>query len=228
MVPWLAALPIQFPPVDQALREPDGLLAAGGALTPDWLLAAYVRGIFPWFGESDPILWWSPDPRLVLFPAELRVRRSLAKRWRNGGFSVTLDCAFDSVIHHCGALRAQHEGTWITDRIRAAYSRLHRLGYAHSVEVWQSGTLAGGLYGIALGRVFFGESMFSLQPDASKIALAELTRYLQALDFTLIDCQVHTDHLVSMGAREIDRNEFIRYLEHDAWIDHPPAPWAPI
>ncbi|WP_121173836.1 leucyl/phenylalanyl-tRNA--protein transferase [Kushneria sinocarnis] len=226
MVPWLAAYPVRFPPVEQALHEPDGLLAAGGALTPDWLLAAYERGIFPWFGESDPILWWSPDPRLVLFPDELRVRRSLAKRLRNGGFRVTFDGAFDSVIHQCGALRESREGTWITHQVRAAYGRLHRLGYAHSIEVWQAGELVGGLYGLALGRVFFGESMFSLRPDASKIALVELSRRLQAQGFTLIDCQVRTDHLLSMGAREIDRDEFIRYLEQHAWIERAPQPWA--
>lgn len=213
MLPWLAEHPVLFPPVELALRDPDGLLAAGGDLSPDWLLAAYRRGIFPWYGDEQPILWWSPDPRMVLFPKELRVRRSLAKRARNGGFRVSADRAFSQVVAACAAPRPGQPGTWITAEMHHAYERLHTLGAAHSVEVWQDNRLVGGLYGIAMGPVFFGESMFSLQPDTSKIALMHLASAMQNGGGQLIDCQMHTAHLVSLGARDIARAEFIGYLE---------------
>ncbi|TLF51864.1 leucyl/phenylalanyl-tRNA--protein transferase [Halomonas urmiana] len=213
MLPWLPAHAVHFPPVESALRDPDGLLAAGGALTPAWLLAAYRHGIFPWFGDDQPILWWSPDPRMVLVPGEIRVRRSLAKRLRNAGFTITANRAFEAVVTACSAPRNGQPGTWITDEMRTAYGQLHALGAAHSVEVWRDDALVGGLYGIALGPVFFGESMFSRVPDASKVALVQLARAMAAGDGRLIDCQMHTDHLASLGARDIARREFIDYLD---------------
>lgn len=225
MLPWLPPHIVGFPPTAQALDDPDGLLAAGGALTPEWLLAAYRRGIFPWYSEGQPILWWSPNPRMVLFPEQIRVRRSLAKRLRNGGFQVTFDRAFGAVIGACADVRADAEGTWIDDDMRQAYIDLHRLGHAHSVEVWQSQELVGGLYGLAIGRVFFGESMFSLVPDASKIALVHLARALEQHDFALIDCQMHTPHLASMGARDIARETFIDYLEGNVNAPNPADLW---
>ncbi|SFU40239.1 leucyl/phenylalanyl-tRNA--protein transferase [Halomonas korlensis] len=217
MLPWLTEHPVLFPPVELALRDPDGLLAAGGDLSPEWLLAAYRRGIFPWYGDEQPILWWSPDPRMVLFPKELRIRRSLAKRARNGGFRVSADRAFSRVVAACAAPRPGQPGTWITEEMRHAYERLHTLGAAHSVEVWQDNRLVGGLYGIAMGPVFFGESMFSHRPDASKIALMHLVDAMRNGGGKLIDCQMHTAHLASLGARDIARAEFIGYLEK--WLD---------
>lgn len=225
MLPWLPPHLVAFPPVSQALDEPDGLLAAGGGLTPDWLLCAYRQGIFPWYAEGQPILWWSPDPRMVLFPEEIRVRRSLAKRLRNGGFTVTFDHAFGRVIAACAETRADAEGTWIDDAMRQAYLDLHRMGHAHSVEVWQAETLVGGLYGLSIGRIFFGESMFSRVPDASKVALVQLARRLQHHDFALIDCQMHTPHLASMGARDIARERFIGYLEQNVHAPTPAGLW---
>ncbi|MGM0693574.1 MAG: leucyl/phenylalanyl-tRNA--protein transferase [Pseudomonadota bacterium] len=216
MLPWLPDHPVGFPPVDSALRDPDGLLAAGGALTPEWLLAAYRRGIFPWFSDDQPLLWWSPDPRMVLFPDEIRVRRSLAKRLRNAGFQVTADTAFDRVIRACAAPRDAQPDTWITAEMQDAYGRLHRLGAAHSVEVWRAGELVGGLYGVAMGPIFFGESMFSREADASKVALVQLARVMAAGGGRLIDCQMHTGHLASLGARDIARTTFISYLE--GWL----------
>ncbi|XKE44259.1 leucyl/phenylalanyl-tRNA--protein transferase [Halomonas organivorans] len=236
MLPWLPEHPVRFPPVSTALDEPGGLLAAGGNLSPAWLLTAYRHGIFPWYGEGQPILWWSPDPRMVLFPGEIRVRRSLAKRLRNGGFRVVADSAFDAVVAACAAPRHGQPGTWITDEMREAYGRLHALGAAHSVEVWKAGELVGGLYGVALGPVFFGESMFSRVADASKVALVALARAMASEGGRLIDCQMHTAHLASLGARDIARAEFIGYLEQwlnempDAQEDSPstipPATWS--
>ncbi|WP_458526147.1 leucyl/phenylalanyl-tRNA--protein transferase [Onishia taeanensis] len=213
MLPWLPTSPVQFPSLDQALDEPDGLLAAGGALTPEWLIAAYRRGIFPWFCDDQPILWWSPSPRMVLFPREIRIRRSLAKRLRNAGFQVSWNTDFAAVIAACADARSADEGTWISDDMRRAYMALHALGYAHSIEVWRNGHLVGGLYGVGMGRMFFGESMFSREPDASKVALVHLARHLESLGDGLIDCQMHTSHLASMGAREIARQAFISYLD---------------
>lgn len=219
MLPWLPPSPVQFPPVSEALCDPDGLLAAGGALAPEWLLAAYRRGIFPWFSDGQPILWWSPNPRMVLFPNEIRIRRSLAKRLRNGGFTVTANRAFDAVTAACAAPREAQPGTWINDDMRRAYARLHAIGAAHSVEVWRQNALVGGLYGVALGPVFFGESMFSWATDASKVALVRLAGSMAAGGGRLIDCQMHTPHLASLGAREIARAGFIDYLEE--WLSHP-------
>lgn len=235
MLPWLAEHPIRFPPVDEALDDPNGLLAAGGDLSPAWLLAAYRRGIFPWYSGDQPILWWSPDPRMVLFPEEIKVRRSLAKRLRNAGFRVTADTAFDAVVRACAAPRPHQPGTWITAEMRAAYGRLHALGAAHSVEVWQGNELVGGLYGVALGPAFFGESMFSRRPDASKVALVSLARAMATGGGRMIDCQMHTEHLASLGARDIARAEFIGYLEKwlgraadcdSATLAFPPPNWS--
>jgi leucyl/phenylalanyl-tRNA--protein transferase len=232
MLPWLAGSAATFPPVETALTEPNGLLAAGGDLSPAWLVAAYRRGIFPWFSDDQPILWWSPDPRMVLFPEELRVRRSLAKRMRNGGFRITADKVFTSVIEACAAPRHRQPETWITTEMKDAYRSLHQLGLAHSVETWSGERLVGGLYGVALGPVFFGESMFSLEPDASKVALVAMCRAMHAGGGRLIDCQMHTPHLASLGARDIARCEFIGYL--DRWLGETPgnidtsiANWTP-
>jgi len=204
-----------FPAVDMAEREPDGLLAVGGDLSVNRLVNAYRHGIFPWFGDDDPILWWSPDPRTVLFPERLRISRSLRKTLRKGRFAATLDRNFDAVINACAEPRDAEGGTWLVPDMIAAYQRLHRFGLAHSVEVWHDGTLAGGLYGVAIGRVFFGESMFTRANEASKVALVHLCRTLGERGFRLIDCQVLTDHLIRMGAEQIPRAAFIRLL--DRW-----------
>ncbi|MCK0511155.1 leucyl/phenylalanyl-tRNA--protein transferase [Aromatoleum buckelii] len=221
MIPWLAGRP-DFPPVEQALEDPDGLLAAGGELSPAWLLAAYRRGIFPWYTEDQPILWWSPDPRLVLIPAHLRISRSLRRTLRQQRFEVRFDTAFADVIAACAEPREPGGGTWISTEIRQAYLRLHELGYAHSVESWVDGTLVGGLYGIALGRAFFGESMFSRRNDASKVALAHLAVHLQRLGFAAIDCQMTTAHLLSLGAEEMPRARFCAGLA--SWTNEGPGP----
>ena len=209
MIPWLGNAE-DFPPLELALREPNGLLCAGGDLTPQRLVQAYINGIFPWYSPGEPILWWSPDPRMVLFPAEFRISRSLRKALRKGGYQVRLDTGFKAVIQACARKRRPGQaGTWITPGIQAAYLRLHELGYAHSVETWVDGKLAGGLYGIAIGRMFYGESMFTHVADASKIAIAHLARFLEKQGFGLIDCQMNTSHLASLGAREIPRDDFI-------------------
>ena len=214
-----------FPNVELALREPDGLLAVGADLSEDRLLLAYRSGVFPWYGPGQPILWWSPDPRLVLFPNRLRVTRSLAKTIRKATFSITLDQAFDAVISACAEPRPGQAGTWITPEMMSAYRGLHAAGYAHSVECWQEGKLVGGLYGVAIGRIFFGESMFARSSDASKVAFVGLTRQLARWGFPLIDCQVHTTHLASLGAETIPRREFIRTLEHACRQPPPNNPW---
>lgn len=221
MIPWLFDRPA-FPPVERALREPEGLIAAGGELGPEWLLAAYRRGIFPWYSPGEPILWWSPDPRLVLLPGEIRITRSLRKTLRQGRFEIRLDTAFAEVMAACAAPREQGGGTWITAEMQAAYLRMHELGYAHSVESWSDGRLVGGLYGMALGRAFFGESMFSRESDASKVALAHLARFLEMRDYAVIDCQMTTQHLLSMGAREVSRSDFSRGLA--TWTQEGPQP----
>ncbi len=201
-----------FPDVENAEREPDGLLAVGGDLSPERLINAYGQGIFPWYSLGQPILWWSPDPRLVLYPQGIHVSRSLNKTLRKGLFSTSMDRAFEQVIRACSAPREDEAGTWLVEEMIQAYLRLHQRHQAHSVEVWCDGELAGGLYGIALGRVFFGESMFSRRTDASKVALVHLARTLDQWGYRLIDCQVRTEHLVSLGAQEIPRREFIRQL----------------
>lgn len=199
-----------FPPPEHA--EEGGLLAVGGDLSTPRLLLAYSMGIFPWFNDGDPILWWSPDPRCILEPAELKISRSLAKVMRRREFTVSFDQAFAAVIDACAEGRRQTEGTWITAGMRQAYLRLHRLGYAHSVEVWREADLVGGLYGVCLGRCFFGESMFHRAANASKVALAELSRHLLCRRFELIDCQLPTPHLLSLGARVVPREEFLLRL----------------
>jgi leucyl/phenylalanyl-tRNA--protein transferase len=211
MIPWLGAND-RFPPVERALHEPNGLLAAGADLSVGRLLQAYERGIFPWSSEGQPLLWWSPDPRMVLVPSELRLSRSLRKRLARRDYEVRADTAFEEVMRACAAPRAGQDGTWITGEMIEAYLRLHRAGHAHSIETWIGGQLAGGLYGVALGRAFFGESMFTRAPDASKIALAHLVRQLGRWDCGLIDCQMATAHLARFGAREIPRPEFMRRL----------------
>ncbi len=221
MIPWLDG-DAPFPPAESALRRPNGLLCAGGDLSPQRLLDAYRHGIFPWFSEGEPILWWSPDPRMVLFPQELKISRSLARSLRRGQYEVRLDTAFPAVIRECSLPRADQDGTWITPEMQQAYGRLHELGHAHSVETWIGGKLAGGLYGMAIGRAFYGESMFSRVTDASKIALAHLARYLERQGFAVIDCQMKTAHLASLGAREIRRRELTRGL--DTWTTAGPAP----
>ena len=217
---------IYFPDVEHALQEPDGLLAVGGDLQPERLLYAYRNGIFPWYGPDQPILWWSPDPRLVLYPGQLHVSHSLAKTLRQQRFSVTFDQAFDQVIQACAAPRPGQAGTWITPEMQAAYIEMHRLGHAHSVECWQQGRLVGGLYGLAMGRVFFGESMFSHMTDASKVGFVTLVRQLERWDYRLIDCQVYTGHLERLGARMIARREFTRLLEKETWQSASQA-WTP-
>lgn len=211
MIPWLAAND-RFPPVERALEEPNGLLAAGADLSPPRLIQAYESGIFPWYSEGQPLLWWSPDPRMVLFPSELKIPRSLRKRLARRDFEVRADTAFEEVIRACSEPRPGQEGTWITGDMAAAYAELARAGHAHSVETWIGGELAGGLYGVALGRMFYGESMFTRAPDASKIALAHLVRQLERWSFGMIDCQMKTAHLARFGAREIARADFMRKL----------------
>lgn len=207
---------VGFPPPESALAEPNGLLAVGGELTPRWLLAAYARGIFPWFDDdASPVLWWSPDPRAVLVPAELRVTRSLAKRIRNGGFVVTMDRAFSAVITACAERRGADTGTWITPDMARAYTDLHEMGFAHSVETWLDGELVGGLYGVSLGRMFFGESMFARERDASKVALHYLTLRAREWGFSLIDCQIMNEHLRSLGARDMRRAEFLELVRRN-------------
>lgn len=210
-----------FPPLRYALDEPNGLLAAGGNLSPRRLLMAYRRGIFPWFGDDEPILWWSPDPRAVLFPEDLRISRSLRKTLRQGRFEHSMDQAFDAVILACAEPRRDTDETWITSDMMEAYARLHRLGWAHSVETWQGEQLVGGLYGVSVGRVFFGESMFSRVSDASKTALVYLVHTLAAWGYQMIDVQQDTDHMRTMGSRLIARERFVQYLER--WGD-PPIP----
>jgi leucyl/phenylalanyl-tRNA--protein transferase len=224
MLTWLEA-DQPFPPIQQALTEPAGLLAVSATLTTTRLLAAYRRGIFPWYNPGDPVLWWSPDPRMVLFPAELRIQRSLLKVMRKQPYEIRVDTAFRAVMTACAAPRAGQAGSWINDDMIDAYCQLHALGVAHSVEAWRDGVLVGGLYGIALGRAFYGESMFARAPDASKIAFVRLVRQLQRWDFGMIDCQMNTAHLARFGAREIPRTDFIARLESLVNLTAVPPPW---
>jgi leucyl/phenylalanyl-tRNA--protein transferase len=211
VIPWLNN-DAPFPPPASALREPNGLLAAGGDLSPQRLIEAYTRGIFPWFNPGDPILWWSPDPRMVLFPSELKISRSLRKTLKKSNYEIRIDTAFRQVMEACAAPRDGHAGTWISPAMIAAYTELHRQGRAHSVETWVDGQLVGGLYGVSLGRMFYGESMFSRATDASKIAFVNLVMQLEAWGYGMIDCQMKTAHLASLGAREIPRAEFSQKL----------------
>jgi leucyl/phenylalanyl-tRNA--protein transferase len=226
VIPWLRG-EAPFPPVSKALKSPNGLLCAGGDLSPARLIEAYSHGIFPWFSEGDPILWWSPDPRMVLCPDELKVSRSLRRTIERDAYETRFDTAFRTVIEECSAPRDGQAGTWIVPEMVDAYTRLHDLGYAHSVESWRDGALVGGLYGVALGNVFFGESMFARATDASKVALVKLVERLKGADYQLIDCQQATPHLASMGAREIPRKAFAQLVQES--IQYPPSGqrWAP-
>ena len=208
-----------FPPVEQALKNPNGLLAAGGDLSVPRLLEAYRRGVFPWYSAAEPILWWSPDPRMVLHCDELKVSRSLAKSMRNKGYDVRIDTAFERVLAGCAD---REEGTWLGRGMRAAYLALHRAGHAHSFETWRDADLVGGLYGVAVGRMFFGESMFSRATDASKVALVVLVQELKRRSIPLIDCQMHTPLLASLGGREIPRRTFLRALS--PLVNYPQQP----
>lgn len=224
MIPWLDS-DTPFPPVSRALVEPNGLLAAGGDLSYARLLAAYRNGIFPWYSAGQPILWWSPDPRMVLEPGEFKMSRSLRKRLRRRDYEVRADTCFSQVIAACAAPRAGQSGTWITAEMARAYEVLHRRGHAHSVEVWIDGALAGGLYGVALGRMFYGESMFARVTDASKIALAHLARQLARRQFGLIDCQMHTEHLATLGAKSVPRARFMDKLGELVNYPDEPGQW---
>ena len=210
-----------FPPLDQALDEPNGLIAIGGCLSPQRIVTAYRCGIFPWFNPGEPILWWSPDPRLVLFPEHLKISRSLAKTLRKQVFEIRYDNAFPEVISACAAPRHAQGGTWITNDMKDAYLNLYNRGIAHSFEAWQQGQLVGGLYGIGIGRVFFGESMFHRVTDASKVVFAHLIKQLSTWGYQLIDCQVSSEHLISLGAEEIPRKTFADLL--DTLCTQPPA-----
>ncbi|HUP98122.1 MAG TPA: leucyl/phenylalanyl-tRNA--protein transferase [Usitatibacter sp.] len=227
MIPWLRG-DTPFPPVSKALHSPNGLLCAGGDLSPERIVEAYRRGIFPWFSEGDPILWWSPDPRMVLFPEELRVSRSLRKAIARGTYEMRLDTAFRQVMEACAEPRDGQGGTWIVPEMVAAYTELHERGFAHSVESWLDDELVGGLYGVALGKVFFGESMFARRPDASKVALVHLVERLRERGYRVIDCQQATTHLASLGAREIPRKAFAQLVQES--IQYPPSGerWFPL
>jgi len=224
MIPWLDPQD-PFPPVSTALTEPNGLLAAGADLSAERLIDAYRHGIFPWYSEDQPLLWWSPDPRMVLFPAELRLTRSLKKRLRRDDYEIRTDTSFEQVMRACAEPRPGQGGTWITDDMVNAYCSVHAQGLAHSVETWIDGELAGGLYGIALGRIFYGESMFTRVTDASKLAFAHLVRQIERWGFGMIDCQMKTPHLATFGAREIPRGEFMRKLQELVNYPAPVGEW---
>ncbi|NNC66184.1 MAG: leucyl/phenylalanyl-tRNA--protein transferase [Gammaproteobacteria bacterium] len=225
---WLSATgsPEDFPPASAALREPNGLLAVGGNLEPDWLLAAYVRGIFPWYEAGQPILWWSPDPRAILLPDELHVSRRLKRTIRKTTVRMSADTSFAAVIEACAAPRVYTDDTWITPQMRDAYVTMHRLGWAHSFEAWDDDELIGGLYGLAIGDVFFGESMFSRRTDASKIAFVNAVAYLRDCGFRLIDCQVWSHHLRTLGARTMPREQFLALLNTLCDADRRPGSWC--
>ena len=214
-----------FPPVNLSLSEPNGLLAAGGDLSPKRLINAYRQGVFPWYNDDQPILWWSPNPRAVLFPDQFKISRSLRKKIRQKRFQITMDRCFEDVLIHCALPRKGEDGTWITDEMHQAYLHLHKIGVAHSVEAWQDHVLVGGLYGLGIGQVFFGESMFSRASNASKVAFSYLVKQLGRWDYKLIDCQVSSEHLGSLGAVDIPREQFIEYLEK--YVDRPghEPPW---
>lgn len=226
MLPILSQDLYEFPDIVEALSEPNGLLAAGGDLHPDRVLAAYKLGIFPWYEEGQPILWWSPDPRMVIFPAELHISKSLEKALKKTTLHITADKAFKDVIESCSAIRDYSSGTWITQGMTDTYIKLHRRGYAHSIEAWEQNELVGGLYGIALGKIFYGESMFSYQDNASKIAFIHLVKQLEIWGYELIDCQIASDFLASFGAREISRDEFRKFLPDDSSHEQTISSWA--
>jgi len=215
-----------FPPVERALENPSGLLCAGADLSTARLLEAYRRGIFPWYSRGEPVLWWSPDPRMVLHCDELKVPRSLAKSVRNKGFEVRIDASFREVLAGCSEPRKGEPGTWLSGEMRAAYLALHEAGYAHCFETWRENELVGGLYGVAIGRMFYGESMFSRKTDASKVALVNLVEFLKSRGFPLIDCQMNTPLLASLGGREIPRRTFLRTLSTLVNYAEPPEKWT--
>lgn len=227
MIVQLSQRSISFPPPATALHEPNGLLAVGGDLSPERLMHAYRHGIFPWFANDDPILWWSPNPRAVFYPEQIHVSRSLQKSWRKFPWHVSINRCFDAVIEQCAAKRRDQEGTWITDEMQAAYRQLHELGHAHSVEVWCNDKLVGGLYGISVGLAFCGESMFHNKTDASKIALAVFARQFSEHGGTLIDCQVGNPHLTSLGARNLSRDRFLLSLHEAQTGTLPRSFWTP-
>ena len=228
-IPQLNANPsAPFPDSDQALTEPNGLLAWGGDLQAERLLNAYSAGIFPWYTESQPLLWWSPTPRCVIFPADVYVSSRTRRRYNSGQYTLTADNNFERVIHACAEDRGDSGGTWITSGMQAAYSELHRLGHAHSVEAWHEGQLAGGIYGLAIGSVFFGESMFTRQTDAGKIALIALCKQLERWSFGMLDCQVSNPHLISMGADEISSLEFEQLLAEGIAKTRQKGPWTQV
>ncbi|TVZ39197.1 leucyl/phenylalanyl-tRNA--protein transferase [Alteromonadaceae bacterium 2753L.S.0a.02] len=215
---WLDQQDLWFPPSELALRDPDGLLAVGGDLSVERLVASYSRGIFPWYSEGQPLLWWTPDPRMVMSPNDIYLSKSLRKLLRKQPFTIKVDTAFSAVVKHCGSIpRRDQDGSWITPEMIAAYLELHELQIAHSVEAWSDNTLVGGLYGVSLGRVFYGESMFSLQSGASKVAFVALCQQLQQWQFGLVDCQIQSDHLASLGAAEIPRDVFEAELSTLIW-----------
>lgn len=215
----------RFPDVDSA--DEHGIVAAGGNLSPGMLISAYKQGLFPWYSEGEPILWWSPDPRFVLYPENLHISRSMIRVFKRNTFSYTIDTSFDKVIKECSSVtRKGQDSTWITDEMIEGYAYLHKLGLAHSVEVWKDGVLAGGLYGVSLGSLFFGESMFHRVPDASKAGYILFVRALSREGFSLVDCQVYTSHLASLGAREIPRNDFMRQLETGLKADTRSGKWS--
>lgn len=220
MLAWISGKD-PFPPVEKALKDPSGLLCAGADLSVGRLLDAYRHGIFPWYSRGEPVLWWSPDPRMVLYCKELKVARSLAKNLRNKGYELRIDSAFRQVLEGCAARR----DTWLGESMKAAYLALHRAGHAHSFETWRAGELVGGLYGVAIGRMFYGESMFSRATDASKVALVHLVDFLRQRGFPLVDCQMNTPLLASLGAREIPRRAFLRELAALVDYDEPAGPW---
>ncbi len=224
---WLEPSPVTFPPTTLALDEPNGLLAIGGALTPEWLLHAYQKGIFPWFSPDEPILWWTPNPRSLLLPENFKLARSLKQTIKKNRYTITLDTHFKEVIEHCSQVpRPDQEGTWITEEMQTAYTQLHEAGYAHSAEAWdEAGNLVGGLYGVAIGKAFFGESMFTLKPDASKVAFTALVMQLQTWQFELIDAQVETDHLNRFGAENFTRTQFETRLNQAVNRPYTPQKW---
>jgi leucyl/phenylalanyl-tRNA---protein transferase len=224
-LPWLDENSIEFPPTDTALTDPPGLLAAGGDLSTPRLIAAYRIGIFPWYEDDQPILWWSPEPRSVLFPDQFKISRSLSKTLKQNKYEVRVDTAFEAVITACSRPRVYAEGTWITDEMIEAYVTLHNDGVAHSIECYLDSKLVGGLYGLAIGKLFFGESMFHYKTDASKVAFAFLCRLMRQHNCPLIDCQIPNDHLTTLGATSISKIEFNEYLQH--YVDVPDDPdWS--
>lgn len=224
MLPWLNP-DDPFPAAERAMREPNGLLCAGLDLSPERILAAYRQGIFPWFNHGEPVLWWSPNPRMVLVPDEFKLSRSLRQRMKKGGYEIRVDTSFEQVMTACGESRKGQSGTWIGPAMMDAYTSLHEMGYAHSIETWMDGELAGGLYGLAIGRMFYGESMFARRTDASKMALAHLCRQLDLWGFELIDCQMETAHLASLGAKQVSREVFIQEMKRLIKLPPMANPW---